>query len=596
MYRNRRVMPCLIFVLFLCALLNGWRLDADTTPTTQPVAKLSGQVDPTIALIRDEGLNHSQIESTLNSLCNVIGQRLTASPSQAAASKWTCDTLQGWGLSNAHVEPWGPFGNGWSLESFSLRMISPEVVQLHAFPKAWSPAFDGNRSLEVVYLDARSVKELSKYHGMLKGKAVLIGTPRPTDPHFDPTAQRMSAADLQTLAAAPVGKSKVELLQPTSQPVNQSAGSLPTTASSASTKPTGLSAAAALAFASEELDFAVKEHAAVVLDASTKGDNGTIFVASAVAPWLRVKSQTNPASHPATTGPTTRPKAWAADAPTIPPQATLCIEDFNRLVRMLRLNQHLTLSMDLKVHFYPPSETNTCNTIAEIPGSDLKDQLVMVGGHLDSWHAGTGATDNAVGAACAMEAVRIIQSLNLHPRRTIRIALWTGEEQGLLGSTAYVKEHFGILPDDPTTRPASQSTTQPPKPDLSKLVKQPEYNRLSVYLNLDNGTGKIRGIYAQSNPMAVAYFHDWLAPFADLDASTVTLANTGSTDHISFDRIGLPGFQFIQDPIEYNNLTHHSNEDVYDRIQMQDMKQASTIMAAFLWDAANMNQRFPRKP
>jgi Zn-dependent M28 family amino/carboxypeptidase len=230
------------------------------------------------------------------------------------------------------------------------------------------------------------------------------------------------------------------------------------------------------------------------------------------------------------------------------------------------------------------------DTIAEIPGSDLKDQIVMVGGHLDSWHAAQGATDNAVGAACAMEAVRIIQSLGLHPRRTIRVGLWTGEGQGLLGSISYVKHHLADLPDQPDLFSGT-----PPKFLLRNLVKKEEYDRLSVYFNLDNGTGKIRGLYAQSNPAAVPLFKQWLAPFADLDASTVTLSNTGSTDHISFDRVGVPGFQFIQDPIEYMNRTHHSNEDTFDRIQIDDMKQASTIMAACLWDAASMDQRFPRK-
>jgi Zn-dependent M28 family amino/carboxypeptidase len=248
------------------------------------------------------------------------------------------------------------------------------------------------------------------------------------------------------------------------------------------------------------------------------------------------------------------------------------------------------------------------NTVAEIPGTDpeLKDQIVMVGAHLDSWHSGTGATDNGVGSACAMEAVRIIKAAGLQPRRTIRIGLWTGEEQGLYGSAAYVKQHFGHDPDraarsqrpqvtDPAagqTPDSNAPTTRPAR----RIVKEKEYDKLSVYFNLDNGTGKIRGVYAQGNEAAVPIFKNWLAYFHDLDATTVTLSNTGGTDHQSFDGIDLPGFQFIQDPIEYNSRTHHSNYDVYDRLQADDVKQASTIMAAFIYRAAMMDERFPRKP
>jgi Zn-dependent M28 family amino/carboxypeptidase len=276
---------------------------------------------------------------------------------------------------------------------------------------------------------------------------------------------------------------------------------------------------------------------------------------------------------------------------------------------MLQRGQQLTMSCDMQVQFYD-GDPMSYNVIAEIPGTDLKDEIVMVGAHLDSWHSGTGATDNGAGSACAMEAVRIIQSLGLKPRRTIRVALWTGEEQGLLGSAAYVKQHLGSDPDaaarreairrafqeaaeagDPTTQPAT-----PPAPVARNIKKEAEYDKLSVYFNLDNGTGKIRGVYAQGNRQAVPLFSEWLKPFADLGANTVTLSNTGSTDHVSFDGIGLPGFQFIQDQIEYNSRTHHSNQDNYDRLQAPDMKQASTIMATFVWNAANMDERFPRKP
>ena len=323
---------------------------------------------------------------------------------------------------------------------------------------------------------------------------------------------------------------------------------------------------------------------------SLQGDGGTIFVAGASVPD---QSETRRARN--------APRPWSTDAPHILPQVVLAVEQYNRLVRMTQAGEKLKMSVDLRVRFYD-DDPMAYNTIAEIPGSDLKDEIVMVGGHMDSWHSGTGATDNGAGVAASMEAVRIIAALGLHPRRTIRIGLWTGEEEGLLGSKAYVAEHFGSFPDGPAaggaTRPggADDSATQPASRPARVLVRRGEYDKLCVYFNLDNGTGKIRGVYLQGNEAARPIFRRWLQPFSDLGASTITLSNTGGTDHISFDAIGLPGFQFIQDPVEYFSRTHHSNADVFDRIQGEDLKQASTIMAAFVYQAAMMDDHFPRKP
>jgi peptidoglycan hydrolase-like protein with peptidoglycan-binding domain len=381
-------------------------------------------------------------------------------------------------------------------------------------------------------------------------------------------------------------------------------GPATTQASPAASSTAGLATNAWTNFLPTAIAFATDQGAALVIDPSAQGDGGTIYVAGAVVPrpW-KVDPATLPAVPPvatATVNPSgsasdvaTRPRAWATDVPAMVPQVTLETEQFNRLVRMADLGENLRIAVDLRTTFYPPERTRPANTIAEIPGSDLKDQIVLVGAHLDSWHSGTGATDNGVGATAAMEAVRILRHLNLHPRRTIRVALWTGEEQGLLGSTSYVKQHMGHFPDPaPTTRPDSLPATRP----IKDVIRGPEYEQLSIYFNLDNGTGKIRGVYAQGNAHAGPYFQKWLKPFSDLGASTVSLANTGSTDHIPFDNIGLPGFQFIQDPIEYRTRTHHSNADVLERVQFDDLKQASTIMAAFLWDAADVDERFPRKP
>jgi Zn-dependent M28 family amino/carboxypeptidase len=287
---------------------------------------------------------------------------------------------------------------------------------------------------------------------------------------------------------------------------------------------------------------------------------------------------------------------------------SLSIEHYNRIVRILQAGEPVKMTVDLAVAFQD-SDLMGYNTIAEIPGTDLKDEIVMLGGHMDSWHSGTGATDNAAGCAVVMEAVRIIQALGLKPRRTIRIALWSGEEQGLLGSRAYVAKHFGSMQNPATSAaPATGGTTTngnsgngngngaAQRPPAQTLVRKADYEKFSAYFNLDNGTGKIRGVYMQGNEGVRSLFRQWLAPFKDMGANTLTIANTGGTDHLAFDAIGLPGFQFIQDEIEYDTRTHHSNQDVFDRIQADDMKQASIIMAAFVYNTAMRDEKLPRKP
>jgi carboxypeptidase Q len=265
-------------------------------------------------------------------------------------------------------------------------------------------------------------------------------------------------------------------------------------------------------------------------------------------------------------------------------------EQYNRMARMLQQGEKLKMAVELGVKFHD-EDPNAYNTIAEIPGSDLKDQVVMLGAHMDSWHSGTGATDNAVGCAVAMEAVRILKTLGLQPRRTVRVGLWSGEEEGLFGSKAYVAEHFGAY-KPVTASPGSGTASAAP----TELERKPDYEKLSAYYNLDNGTGKIRGVYAQGNDAVRPIFREWLTPFKEMGASTVTISDTGSTDHVSFDAIGLPGFQFIQDTVEYDTRTHHSNQDVYDRAQADDLKQAAVIMATFVYNTAMRDDLMPRKP
>jgi carboxypeptidase Q len=528
--------------------------------TQQPTATPDPN-DP-IVRIKDEGMNRSQVMQTLSYLSDVIGPRLTASPGMRRSNEWTRDQLTKWGLQNAHLEAWGPFGRGWSLKRFSAQVSEPLDIPLIAYPKAWSPGTEGAVTAEVIYVDAKNEAELEKFKGQLKGKIVLTAPMRDVAAHFEPLGTRRDEKNLLALADAPDPR--------TNPPRNFGGGG------------GGGGRGAAVAFASRKLQFFQQEGAAILVDAS-RGDGGTLFVQQATVPPPVATDAAAPA-------PRALP-AYDKSAPKIAPQLVLAVEHYNRIARMLSAGEKVKMTVDLAVE-WQDADPMGYNTVAEIPGTDLKDEIVMLGGHMDSWHAGTGATDNGAGVSVAMEAVRIIQALGLKPRRTIRLALWTGEEQGLLGSRAYVAQHFGKFePPAGVTAPAFG----PPAPG-SKLVVTPEYEKFDTYFNLDNGTGKIRGVYLQGNESVRALFRQWLMPFRDMGATTLSIANTGGTDHLSFDGIGLPGFQFIQDEIEYDTRTHHSNQDVFDRIQADDMKQAATIMAAFVYNAATRDEKLPRKP
>ena len=570
------------------------------------------QPNPTdpIERIKDEGMNRSQVMQTLSYLSEVIGPRLTASPAAKRANEWTRDTLAKWGLQNAHLEAWGPFGRGWTLKHFSAQVVEPQDIPLIAYPKAWSPGVKvtpevantpspkskKNMSLsppaqppgsvvtaDVIYLDAKNEADLDKYKGQLKGKIVLISQPVEVKAVFDPLGTRRDEKNLLALANANPpgpgggfggggggGRGGAGLTQQERQQqlFQQTV------------------------FTAKRMNMLVDEGAAVAVDVSPRGTGGTIFVQQATvaqpipksAEEMRTLARLNYYD----------PKAEAK----MIPQVTVAVEHYNRMIRMIQQGEKLKMTVDLQVE-YQDQDNMGYNTVAEIPGSDLKDEIVMLGGHMDSWQAGTGATDNGAGVAVALEAVRILQTVGLKPRRTIRVALWTGEEEGLLGSHAYVAQHFGKLEGG-----AGQfgggggfgggdgGGNRTP----SKLTTLPEYEKFSGYFNLDNGTGKIRGVYLQGNNAVRDLFKQWLLPFGDLGASTITISNTGGTDHQSFDGIGLPGFQFIQDEIEYGTRTHHSNQDVFDRVQADDMKQAATIMAAFVYNTAMRDDKLPRKP
>lgn len=517
--------------------------------------------DP-IVRIKDEGMNRSKVMETLSYLSDVIGPRLTASPGMKRANEWTRDQLTKWGMQNGHLESWGPFGRGWSLKRFSAQVSEPLAIPLIAYPKAWSPGTPGPLTAEVVYVDARTEQDLAKFAGQLKGKIVLSTPTREVPAHFEALGTRRDDKNLLALADAP---------DPRLNPPRFGGGG-----------GRGGALAAAFQFAGKKLQFFEKEGAALLIDPS-RGDGGTIFVQSAA---VAAPVATDPAATPAP-----RPLSPYDKNAKITPQLVLAVEHYNRIVRMLQAGEKVKISVDLAVE-YQDADLMGYNTVAEIPGTDLKDEVVMLGGHMDSWHSGTGATDNGAGVSVAMEAMRILQTLNLKPRRTIRIALWTGEEQGLLGSRAYVAQHFGKY-DPPATGGGGGGFGGPPPG--SKLVTTPEYEKFAGYFNLDNGTGRIRGVYLQGNEAVRSLFRQWLMPFRDMGATTLSISNTGGTDHLSFDGIGLPGFQFIQDEVEYDTRTHHSNQDVFDRIQADDMKQAATIMAAFVYNAAMRDEKLPRK-
>jgi len=488
--------------------------------------------------IRKEGLENSQVMDIAFHLTDASGPRLTSSPGFFRAANWAKTEMAKWGLSNAQLEPWGEFGKGWELQKSYVAMTAPYYKPITAFPKTWTKGTNGLQNAEVILVTLKDSTDLEKYRGKLGGKIVIIDRTDTLRQSFNADAKRHTDEDLDKMAKA----------QP-QQPRGPQAQTPDTAQQRRLQQFRNQGGAAQLA--NRFKDQAMKENAVAILSYTARGKDGTLFVQGG--------------------------GAYSGTSPENFLDIVIGMEDYMMIKRMLQAGMPVKLEMDVKTAFTNP-DLKGYNVIAEIKGSDpkLKDEIVMLGGHLDSWHSGTGATDNAAGCSVMMEAMRIIKSLGLKPRRTIRIALWSGEEEGLLGSRAYVKNHFA---------------------DTAKgqWVFKPEYEKFSSYFNIDNGTGKIRGIYLQGNEKARDIFQQWLTPFNDLGAKTVTINNTGGTDHQSFDRVGLPGFQFIQDPIEYDTRTHHTNMDTYDHLIPADMKQIATIVAAFVYNAAMRDDKLPRK-
>jgi carboxypeptidase Q len=510
-----------------------------------PVANLWSQekVDlETMGRIRYEGFHDSKVMDYATGLMDTIGERLTGSPNMKRANEWTRDQLTAMGLSNAHLESWGPFGRGWANQYVNVRMTSPDVVTLLAYPKAWTPGTNGVVQGKCVRATIDDKKDFDKYKGKLAGMIVILGADAEVKPITEAPYKRLSDDDLAKLADYQI---------PADRPGFRFADFIKRQQ-----------------FIKDLNQFFADEKVLAVIDHSrgTAG-GGTVFVQSG--------------------------GSYKTGETTTVPQLTMASEHWTRIARLLQQKKDVSLELNVSSTFYD-DDAMQYDTIAEISGTDKKDELVMLGAHLDSWHAGTGATDNGAGTIVMMEAVRILKVLDLKPRRTIRIGLWSGEEEGLLGSQGYVQHHFGARP--PMDDPGMKGMPTLLRREAGDVTVKPEQAKVSAYFNVDNGSGKIRGVHLQENEAVAPIFEAWMKPFKDLGMTTFTMRNTGGTDHLSFDAVGIPGFQFIQDPIEYETRTHHSNMDVYDRLQPDDLKQIAVIVAGFVYDAAMRDQMLPRKP
>ncbi len=508
--------------------------------------------------IREEGLNHSHVMEFASALMDGIGPRLTGSPNLKKANEWTRDTLTKIGLENAHLEDWGEFGLGWEQLNTWARMVTPDTAVLIVQASPWSPATSGPITGDVTWVNIQTEKDFDQYKGKLAGKIVLLGAMRPVPPVDKPLFERNTDKDLADIEEYPVSN-----------------GAGPSAEYEASMR----ARLERRRLLSKVAQFFADEKVAAVILPSRDGENGggsggTIFDDNGT---FLDRTQ------------------YLPDRAIKVPVAVAAIESYGRLYRLVQ--QHAPVSVEMNIDTKVTDEhAHGFNTVAEIPGTDpkLKDQVVMLGGHLDSWIAGTGATDNGAGVVVAMEAVRILKALGVKPRRTIRIALWTGEEQGLFGSEGYVKQHFGSA--RLSTAPDQAALPEYMRRADGPLEVKPEQKLVSAYFNVDNGSGKIRGVYTQGNAAVAPIFEQWMEPLHDLGVTAITEQNTGGTDHLSFDAVGIPGFQFVQDDLDYESRTHHSNEDVYERLQPADLKQIATVEAIFVYNAAQRDQMMPRKP
>ena len=552
----------------LCAVM----LLSTSAVSVVPVALAQGKKEPSYygpqpatenvdlnmyAQIRAEGLTHSHVMEYISGLSDGIGPRLTGSPNMKKANEWTRDRMTEAGLVNAHLEDWGEFGMGWAQVNSWARMITPDTEPLWIQATPWSAATKGAVSGDAVLLELTTEADLAKYKGKLAGKIVLLGAPHAIVDMTEPLFSRYTEAELKEMEGP--------------EQARRGAAGTPNIQQllAERTRLAGLRTAA--------LKMMTDEGALAIIlpsrDGGKGGGSGIIF-------------DDNGAN-------LSRTASSRAGAIAIP-NAVTTVEMYGRIYRLLKANAPVRLEVNIETTFTGDHE-HGFNTVAEIAGTDpkLKNEVVMVGGHLDSWISGTGATDNGAGSVVAMEAMRILKAIGYKPKRTLRIALWSGEEQGLFGSRGYVKQHFGQFEErGPAGDPAMAFLRGPSGP----LKTTKEWETLDAYYNLDNGTGKVRGVYTQENYAIGPIFAQWIAPLKDLGVTTITNRNTGGTDHLSFDSLGLPGFQFIQDDMDYETRSHHSNMDTVERIHEADLEQAAVVEAIFLYNTSEREAMMPRKP
>jgi carboxypeptidase Q len=502
--------------------------------------------------IRIEGLSHSHVMDYASALMDGIGPRLTGSPNVKHANEWTRDQLAAMGCTNAHLEDWGEFGMGWQQLNTWTRMAAPDTAVFITQAAPWSPSSNGVISGPAIWIDVKKEEDLDKYKGKLGGKIVLLGDMREVKPVDKPLFERTDDKELAKEVEHPLTPEQQYFTPELMKSID---------------------------LRQKISKFLAEEHALAVILPSRDGRNnggsgGTIFVDSSRGlGWF----------------------SYQREHIQPVPVVIAAIENYGRVYRLLKANVPVTIEMNVDVKFTGDHE-HGFDTIAEIPGTDpkLKDEVVMVGGHLDSWAAATGATDNGAGTVVAMEVMRILNALQVKPRRTIRIGLWTGEEQGLFGSIGYVKQHFGFVPL--STAPDQVKLPEWMRKPAGPLVLKPEQQKISGYFNVDNGSGKVLGVYLQENIAETPIFAQWIEPLKDLGVTAISVRNTEGTDHESFDAVGIPGFQFIQDKLDYSSRTHHSNMDTYERLQPGDLAQAATVEAIFVYNTAMRDQMLPRKP
>lgn len=500
-----------------------------------------------VSRIRQEAFSRSQAAANLKELTETIGPRLTNSPAYERSTEWARTKLQGYGLSNVRDEVYEPaFGRGWEFRSARVELVSPRELPIHALPKAWTPGTNGPVEGEVVKVSFKTLEDIGKQKGKLRGKILLLDDARAYKASEKPDFRRYTEEDLGELQTFPV-------------PVDPEPGA----------QEKRLEEFRKRQALSKALNEFLAEEGVLATLSISSWDNGVVRVMGGGSR-----------------------KAGESSGVT---ELVVAAEHYNQLVRAVQNKQDVRMRVDVDARFTSDVDLPATNVFAEIPGSGPKaNEVVVIGAHLDSWHTGTGAADNGAGVVVMMEAMRILKAIGVKPKRTIRLALWGGEEQGLHGSAEYVSKYLAAYPEP--TDPEQKALPRAYQRGTGPLQRKRDYDRFSTYFNFDNGTGRIRGIYAQDNHAAVPIFKAWLEPFSDIGADIVTTRNTGSTDHISFDRVGLPGFQFVQDPADYFSHVHHTHLDTYDHVVPEDLKQAAAIIASFAYHAAMRDERLPRKP